>query len=46
MFPENVQRKGYDIDTRKIEKYQVINAKTERLKTSAIPFMQNLLNNE
>ena len=46
MFPENMQRKGYDIDTRKKEKYQVTNAKTERLKTSAIPFMQNLLNNE
>ena len=46
MFPENNKRKAYKIDTRKFEQYQVTNAKTERLKVSAIPYMQNLLNNE
>ena len=46
MFPENLKRKAYMIDTRNFEKYEVTSAKTERLRGSAIPYMQNLLNNE
>ena len=46
MFPENLKRKAYMIDTRNFEKYKVTSAKTERLRVSAIPYMQNLLNNE
>ena len=46
MFPENHNRKVYDIKTRHKEKYLVTHANTERLQSSAIPYMQRLLNNE
>ena len=44
MFPENNSRKAYDVKTRFPEKYKVIQANTERLRSSAIPYMQKLLN--
>ena len=46
MFPENESRKAYDVKTRFLGKYEVIQANTERLRSSAIPYMQNLLNNK
>ena len=46
MFPENLNRKSYNINTRQIEKYLVTHANTERLQSSAIPYMQRILNNE
>ena len=42
MFPLN--RKMYQMNTRNKEKYLVQYANTERLKKSAIVYMQNLLN--
>jgi hypothetical protein len=42
MFPEN--KKLHTMETRNPEKYKVTNANTERLKKSAIVYMQNLLN--
>ena len=42
MFPEN--KKEHKMETRKPEKYLVQHANTERLKKSAIIYMQNLLN--
>ena len=42
MFPEN--KKEYQMETRKPEKYLVQHANTERLKKAAIIYMQNLLN--
>ena len=44
MFPLNPVKQDYQIETRSREKYQVTQAKTERLKNSAIPYMQGLLN--
>ena len=44
MFPLNTNRKAYDVNTRHLEKYEVIYANTERLRSSAIPYMQHLLN--
>ena len=44
IFPLN--EKSHDMDLRKTEKYFVKHANTERMKKSAIPFMQNLLNDE
>ena len=46
MFPENKSRKAYDVKTRFSEKYMVTQANTERLKSSAIPYMQKLLNSK
>ena len=46
MFPQNFRRKAYNINTRNVERYQVTHANTERLKRSAIPYMQRLLNSE
>ena len=43
MFPINI-RKG--MNTRRKEKYMVQKAHTNRLKKSAIPYMQNLLNEQ
>ena len=40
MFPVNVKH----YNTRHAEKYKVTSASTDRLKKSAIPHMQNLLN--
>ena len=42
MFPLNV--KTHSMETRKDEKFKVQFANTERLKNSAIIYMQNLLN--
>ena len=42
LFPVN--SKLHQMNTRNAEKYTVYNAKTERLKSSAIIFMQNMLN--
>ena len=42
MFPMN--KKMHTMETRKQEKYKVDHANTERLKKSAIIYMQNLLN--
>jgi hypothetical protein len=42
MFPEN--KKMHTMETRNPEKFQVNHANTERLKKSAIIYMQNLLN--
>ena len=42
IFPLN--RKKHDMSTRNPEKYQVQHAKNERLKKSAVIYMQNLLN--
>ena len=44
MFP--LSEKPHQMDLRNIEKYVVKHANTERLKKSAIPFMQRLLNRE
>ena len=44
MFPLN--NKKYNINTRYREKYKVLPATSKRLKNSAIPFMQELLNKE
>ena len=44
MFPLNPQT--YDIQTRFREKFQVTKCRTDRLKNSAIPYMQRLLNSE
>ena len=41
MFPLNYKS---NIQVRNREKYEVTNAKTDRLKKSAIPYMQNMLN--
>jgi hypothetical protein len=46
MFPANPARTGYGMNTRAREKYAVTHAKTERLKSSAIPYMQTLLNKQ
>ena len=46
MFPTNPARTGYDMNTRAREKYSTTHAKTERLKSSAIPYMQGLLNKQ
>ena len=46
MFPENKSRKAYDGKTRFSVKYMVTQANTERLKSSAIPYMQKLLNSK
>ena len=46
MFPANPTRTEYDLETRFREKYLVQQAKTERLRNSAIPYMQGLLNSE
>ena len=43
-FPQNCKKKN--MITRHQEKYQVLNAHTERLKKSAIPYMQRLLNKD
>ena len=42
MFPESI--KIHQMETRRPEKYQVQHANTERLKKSAVIYMQNLLN--
>ena len=42
MFPEN--KKLHQMETRNPERYKVDHANTERLKKSAIIYMQNLLN--
>ena len=42
MFPLN--HTDYQMNTRFREKFKVANAKTDRLKNSAIPYMQRLLN--
>ena len=42
MFPEN--SKNHFMKTRKQEKYRVQHAQTNRLKDSAIVYMQKLLN--
>ena len=44
MFPK--RKKNHCMDTRNEEEYVVKFAHTERLKKSAIPYMQNLLNEE
>ena len=44
MFPERV--KSHNMEIRQEEKYYVQHAKTDRLKNSAIPYMQRLLNNQ
>ena len=44
MFPLNPTVESYELETRFREKYKVTNARTERLKTSSIPYMQRLLN--
>ena len=44
MFPLN--SKAHYMKTRFREKYTVTEARTDRLKNSAIPYMQSLLNNE
>ena len=43
-FPQNCKKNN--MITRHQEKYQVLNAHTERLKKSAIPYMQRLLNKD
>ena len=45
MFPENNTRKAYDVKIRFPEKYKVILANTKRQRSSAITYMQKLLNN-
>ena len=42
MFP--LTKKMHQMNTRKIEKYYVNHAHTERLQKSAVPYMQRLLN--
>ena len=44
MFPLN--EKLHDMNMRREEKFTVQYAKTERLKKSAIPYMQKLLNEQ
>ena len=44
MFPK--RKKNHCMDTRNEEEYVVKFAHTERLNKSAIPYMQNLLNEE
>ena len=44
MFPVN--EKSHKMDLRKTEQYVVNHANTERLKMSAIPYMQRLLNTD
>ena len=44
MFPLNPTMQSYQLETRFREKYKVTHARTERLKTSSIPYMQRLLN--
>ena len=44
MFPLNPVTHNYNTDTRAREKYHVTKARTERLRCSAIPYMQGLLN--
>ena len=44
MFPMNPTH--YAVQTRFREKFEVTAARTGRLKSSAIPYMQRLLNNE
>ena len=44
LFPEN--KKSHAMKTRNPEKYQVTYANTERLRTSTIIYMQNLLNDK
>ena len=44
MFPLN--EKSHQMNTRKREKYRVQYSNTERLKNSAITYMQNLLNQQ
>ena len=46
MFPLNPIANQHNMTTRHREKFKVNKAKTERLKTSAIPYMQRLLNKE
>ena len=42
MFP--LRQKIHEMETRDEEKYEVQHANTERLKNSAIPYMQRLMN--
>ena len=44
LFPKN--EKSHKMRTRYNEKYRVLHANTERLKSSTIPYLQNILNNE
>ena len=44
MFPRNQQ--NHDMGKRRVESFQVKRALTERLRRSAIPYMQRLLNEE
>ena len=44
MFP--IKPSGYSLETRAREQYHVTMAKTDRLKDSAVPFMQRLLNDQ
>ena len=44
MFPLN--EKNHSMKTRNFEKYKVQKAHTERLKRSAVIYMQNLLNEQ
>ena len=44
MFPLNPVSNSYDVKTRHREKYKVTQCKTKRFQSSAIPYMQNLLN--
>ena len=46
MFPVNPTSTAYDIHTRHREKFLVTKCNTTRLKNSAIPYMQSLLNEE
>ena len=46
MFQLNPVSHNYDVKTRSREKYFVTLARTERLKSSAIPYMQRLINAE
>ena len=46
MFPLNPISNSYDIHTRHREKFLVTKCNTTRLKNSAIPYMQSLLNTE
>ena len=44
LFP--LAKKNHNMKTRSGEKFQVHHSNTERYRKSAIPYMQNLLNNE
>ena len=44
LFPLN--QKFHQMNTRNVEKYKVQHAYTERLKKSAIIYMQNILNED